>query len=158
MVYESISMKVLAIFQLVYVGPTRTQGTWLDDPYILIQGFVAWKLYVSVEIPLTWWIHNFKMQDIVLERNCIRLGHYKLESNQSKVDKMCRRRSSYVILGFCPLFLINNLLYHCFYSIFQSTSGYNDNFYGSIIWYELNILFSNIPKLKWFHFYIISNE
>ena len=62
------------------------------------------------------------MQDIVLERNCIRLGHYKLESNQSKVDKMCRRRSSYVILGFYPLFLINNLLYHCF--LFYGSKNY----------------------------------
>ena len=62
------------------------------------------------------------MQNIVLERNCIRLGHYKLESNQSKVDKMCRRRSSYVILGFYPLFLINNLLYHCF--LFYGSKNY----------------------------------
>ena len=58
-------MKVLAIIQLVYVGPTRTQGTWLDDPYILIQGFVAWKLYVSIEIPLTSWIHYFNARHSV---------------------------------------------------------------------------------------------
>ena len=34
---ESISIKVLMIFYPIYGGPT---GTWLDDPYILIQGFV----------------------------------------------------------------------------------------------------------------------
>ena len=49
LLYESISMKVLVTFQPIYVGPTRTEGTWLDDPYILIQGFVAWKLYVSID-------------------------------------------------------------------------------------------------------------
>ena len=65
---------------------------------------------------------KFLIRDIVFKRNCIRLGHYKLESNQSKVDKMCRRRSSYVILGFCPLFLINNLLYHCF--LFYGSKNY----------------------------------
>ena len=65
---------------------------------------------------------KFLIRDIVFKRNCIRLGHYKLESNQSKVDKMCRRRSSYVILGFYPLFLINNLLYHCF--LFYGSKNY----------------------------------
>ena len=65
LLYESISMKVLVTFQPIYVGPTRTEGTWLDDPYILIQGFVAWKLYVSVEIPLTCWIHNFNARHSV---------------------------------------------------------------------------------------------
>ena len=80
---------------------------------------------------------KFLIRDIVFKRNCIRLGHYKLESNQSKVDKMCRRRSSYVILGFYPLFLINNLLYHCFCFMVQRTIGCNIKVKGSIIWYHL---------------------
>ena len=85
------------------------------------------------------------IRDIVFKRNCIRLGHYKLESNQSKVDKMCRRRSSYVILGFYPLFLINNLLYHCF--LFYGSKNYWLQYKGKGVNNLVSFIFVHIPSL-----------